>query len=235
MDGLRKGQGDRPEYELSSLPLPIIHKDFDFSLRQILNSRNGSTPLDTTMVEMAGRKVAEEAEKLALGTASSYTYGGGTVYGLTNFPSRITSVSGTLPTTSGWTGATLLTEVLAMRQAAQDAYHYGPYTLYVSSKWDEYLDQDYSASKGDNSVRERIAKVNGITAVTTLDYLNNYDMILVQDTTDVMREVVGMDITTIQWESEGGMRLHFKVMAILVPQARADQNGNTGIVHVVPS
>jgi len=53
----------------------------------------------------------------------------------------------------------------------------------------------------------------------------------VQQTSDVIREVVGMDITTVQWEEEGGMRLNFKVMAILVPQLRADFNGNTGIVH----
>jgi hypothetical protein len=27
------------------------------------------------------------------------------------------------------------------------------------------------------------------------------------------------------------MRIHFKVMAIMVPQLRADMNGNTGLVH----
>ncbi len=50
-------------------------------------------------------------------------------------------------------------------------------------------------------------------------------------TTDVVREVIGMDVTTVQWETKGGMQLNFKVMAILVPQIRADQNSNTGIVH----
>jgi hypothetical protein len=77
--------------------------------------------------------------------------------------------------------------------------------------------------------------VDGITDMRTVDYLPSYTMVMVQLTTDVVREVVGMDVTTVQWETHGGMQLHFKVMAILVPQIRADQNNNTGIVHGVVS
>jgi hypothetical protein len=35
----------------------------------------------------------------------------------------------------------------------------------------------------------------------------------------------------VQWETVGGMRLNFKVMAIQVPQIREDFNGNCGICH----
>ena len=42
---------------------------------------------------------------------------------------------------------------------------------------------------------------------------------------------LGADITTVQWESHGGMQINFKVMAIMVPQLRADFTGQTGIVH----
>jgi hypothetical protein len=40
-----------------------------------------------------------------------------------------------------------------------------------------------------------------------------------------------MDITTVQWESHGGMQLNFKVMCLMLPQLRTDFYGNTGIVH----
>jgi len=232
MDGLRQGPTDRPKFELSNLPLPIIHKDFDFSARQVMVSRNGGPPLDTTTAELAGRKVAETAEKLLLGTYGTYAFGGGTIYGYTNFPSRLTKTM-TAPTADGWTAVTAVTEVLAMRLQAQQAYHYGPYRLYCSLPWDTYLDADYSAAKGNNTLRNRLAAIEGIQSVTTLDYLSDdaYVMLLVQQTTDVVRVVVGMDITTVQWETRGGMQLNFKVMAILVPQLRADQNGNTGLVH----
>jgi len=230
MDGLHQGQADRPVYSLTNLPLPIIHKDFFFSARQVMTSRNGGSPLDTTTAELAARKVAEGAEKLALGVASEYVFGGGTIYGLANFTSRLTK-SMTLPTASAWTGKTVVTEILQMKQQSMNAYHYGPWVLYTSPSWDQYLDEDYSSAKGDNTVRERIAKIEGIQAVRTADYLTDYQMILVQQTSDVVREVIGMDITTVQWPSQGGMQINFKVMAILVPQVRADHNGKTGIVH----
>jgi uncharacterized linocin/CFP29 family protein len=230
MDGIRESQGDRPEFELTNLPLPIIHKDFQFSLRQIMASRNGGSPLDTTTAELAARRVAEQAEKLLLGVASSYTYGGGTIYGYTNFPSALTKVI-TSPTASGWSAATAVQEVLQMRNQSQAAYHYGPWMLYCSPNWDVYMDDDYSSSKGDNTLRDRLNKIEGIQGVVTLDYLTGYKILLVQMTSDVVREVIGMDITTAQWETKGGMQLNFKVMAILVPQLRADQNGNTGIVY----
>lgn len=230
MDGLRESQSDRPVYELTNLPLPIIHKDFQFSARQIMASRNGGSPLDTSMAELAGRKVAEYAEKLLLGKLSTYTYGGGTIYGYTNYTSALTKTI-TSPTASGWTAATTVQEVLAMRYQSQAAYHYGPWMCYCSPAWDVYMDDDYSSSKGDNTLRDRLKKIEGIQDVRTLDYLENYDLLLVQMTSDVVREVVGMDITTLQWESHGGLQLNFKVMAIMVPQLRADQNGNTGIVY----
>jgi len=77
----------------------------------------------------------------------------------------------------------------------------------------------------------RLMDIQSINDVRTLDHMTGWDLILVQQTSDVIREVVGMDITTVQWESMGGMRINFKVMAIMVPQLRADFNGNTGIVH----
>jgi len=232
MDALRDNANDRPIFELTNLPLPIIHKDFSFSARQIATSRNGGSPLDTTMAELASRKVAEEAEKLLLGVstvADQYSFGGGVIYGYTDYPNRLTRTI-TSPATSGWTGATFLADVLAMRQQSVNAYHYGPWVLYVSTAWDQYLDDDFKANS-DKTTRNRVKELEGITDIRTLDYLTGFDILLVQLTSNVVREVIGMDVTTVQWESKGGLQLDFKVMAIMVPQLRADQNSNTGIVH----
>ena len=45
-EGLSKTNRDREVYDLNSLPLPIVHKDWSFSLRDIEMSRNGQRPLE---------------------------------------------------------------------------------------------------------------------------------------------------------------------------------------------
>ena len=101
----------------------------------------------------------------------------------------------------------------------------------MGTGWLRYLDNDFNAAYPNMTVRQRIAAIDGIQSVMTLDYLTDYKVILVQQTSDVVRDVIGMDLTTVQWETKGGMQLNFKVMGIMVPQLRADINYNTGIVH----
>jgi len=228
MDGLRAGNADRPTFDLTNLPLPIVHKDFHFSARQIAASRNGGSPLDTSAAELAARMVGEEIEKMHLGVSSSFAYGGGTLAGLVNFTPALSKTL-TAPTAQGWSGSTFVNEVLDMRALAAAAYHYGPFRLYHSPAWDKYLDNDFKANS-DLTVRQRVAAIEGIGGVTSADHLTGYQAVLVQMTSDVIRVVVGMEITTIQWDTNGGLQKNFKVMGILVPQVRADQNANTGIV-----
>jgi hypothetical protein len=230
MDPARIGEGDRPEFDTGYLPLPICHYDFYFNLREIAVSRNGGNPLDTTMASEAGISVVEELEQLTLGTLPTYSYGGGTIYGLLNFPGRATETL-TDPTDTGWEGSILVNEVLAMRKSASDRKRYGPYVLYVSPDWDLYLDADYSATKGQNSLRQRILEIEGITEIRQLDYLTGLQFVLVEMQTRNIRMVIGLELTTIQWDTIGGMRQNFKVMALMVPNLRSDGDGNSGIVH----
>lgn len=230
MDPARKSEGDRPEFDFINLPLPVIHKDFHFTARQIAVSRNGGTAIDTTTAQLAARRVIEEGEKLALGVSGTYSYGGGTVYGLTNFPGRMTKTLRS-PFHSAWTPQWFIDEVLGMRQQSQNAKNYGPWILYISPLWDVFLDKDYSELYSGGTLRARVTQTRGITDIRTLDFLTGYQVILVQMTSDVIRIINGMDLTTLQWETDGGMLIHFKVMMIQVPQVRADIEGNTGIVH----
>ncbi len=237
MDPARQSEGDRPEFDLTNLPLPVIHKDFFYNARQVATSRNSGAPIDTTTAQLASRRVAEEIEKLTLGVSDSFTYAGGTVYGFVNFPHRLT-MELTDPATSGWTPAVLISEILEMRQKSTDTFYFGPWVLYFSTYWSRYLDEDYSTLKGDLTLRERIAKIDGVSAVRTADFLPGKQIVMVQMTSDVVRMVLGMDITTLQWESMGGLRLDFKVMAIIVPQLRAVSTavngfGTSGIIHGV--
>lgn len=236
MDGMRQSESDRPVFSLLNFPLPIIHKDFQISLRELLASRTGYSPLDTTTAELAGRRVAEQVEQFTLGTTNtlllgqaSYTYGGNTIYGYMNFPNRIT-YSITAPTAAGWTPEQTIADVLQMKKASQTAYHFGPWMMYAGLYWDPYLDADYKPTYNDTTLRQRLRGIDGILDVKTVDYIPDQTLILVQQTTDVARMVIGMDITTVQWESHGGMTMNFKIMAVMLPQLRTDLNGNTGVV-----
>jgi uncharacterized linocin/CFP29 family protein len=234
MDGLRQASDFRPVFESAYLPLPFVHSDFQYSARQLATSRQTGAPLDTTTGEMAGRRVAEMLERLTLGRLSTYTYGGGTIYGMTNFPSRLTATF-TAPNSTGWTPATLLDEMLDAKQTLQDAKHYGPYMVYFSSAWDKYLDNDFNTNYPNKTLRQRISEIDGFQEIRTLDYLDTasstYNIIITEMDTGTIRLVIGMDVTTLEWDDMGGLRKNYKVMAIIVPQLRADYDGNTGILH----
>lgn len=233
MDGLRRGNNDRPTYELLNIPLPIIHKDFSFTTRQLLVSQNSNSPLDSVGAELAARRVAEEIEQMTLGLSTAFQYAGGTLYGLTDFPQRNTKVI-TAPTAGGWAPATLIGEVLSMISISKADNNYGPWMVYCAPDWDEYMDDDYSAAKGDLTLRERIAKIEDIKGCKTLDYLTGFTLLLVQMTADNVRMVIGMEIVTVRWQTQGDMEHNFKVMAIIVPQVRSDITGKCGIVHGAP-
>ncbi len=281
MDGMTEGRNDAPQFQMEGLPLPITHVDFWFSARKLAESRNSGTPLDMTLAENAARRVAEKIEKTLIGVetgitgpASPLSSGYGrtpSVYGYLNFSQRLTKTNLTTPTASNQ--ATVLADILAMRDQLTANRFYGPFMLYHSDDWDAYMDGDYILSGGNvatQTLRNRIRAIDGIEDVRRLDYLFSaaqqqnpyytsstvgttgqaiyrgpagsgattarpFTLIMVQMTSDVVRAVNGMDITTVQWESVGGMRLNFKVMCIQVPQIRADAYGNCGLLVATTS
>lgn len=229
MDGLTPGDSDRPVYDLVNLPLPIIHKEVSMSARQLATSRNGNTPLDTSMLELAAIKVAEEAEKLHLGTFGTYTFGGATLYGLINFPSRITG-SATDPAGGGWTPSVTYNDVLAMIAAGYDKFRYGPFKLWYSTGYLQYMMRQFSLY--DPTPLERaIANIPQISSVEVCDYLTGKQLLLVQEDSNTVRTVIGMDIQTVQWQERGGLLEKFRVMAMMVPQMKVDQASNSGVIH----
>lgn len=231
MDGVNKSQKDRPNYDLNYLPLPIVHKDFSFNARVLAASRTTGDPLDTTTAEQAARMVAEKLETMLFRGVSSYAFGGGTIYGYCDFPQRNQVTLASQWDASGTSGTDILDDVRAMKQASIDDKHYGPWVLYVPTNYETVLDDDFKA-ESDKTIRQRILEIQGITEVKVSDKLAADNVVLVQMSSDVVRMVEGMAIQTLEWNEQGGLVHNFKVMAIMVPQIRADQYGNCGIVHL---
>ena len=232
MDAITRTKKDRPEFDLKSLPLPFVHKDFSINMRTLAASRAaagaGGSALDTTAAMQSSRVVSEMVENMLFNGASSYSFGGGTIYGYIDHPQN-----NDVTLTVNWddaakTGELILDDVRSMKQASIDAMHYGPWVLYVPTAYETVLDDDFKANS-DKTIRQRILEIQGIQAVTVIDKLPANTVLLVQMDIDTVRMVEGMAMTTVEWQEGGGFATNYKVMTIMVPQIRADQNGNCGV------
>lgn len=240
-DGLSEGTGAQPGFISDGLPLPITHAPFSFSSRQIEVSRNTGQPLSTVQASMATRRVMEAVEQMTIGnyTPSAYTPSNSSVYrraprvyGYTNHPDRNTATV-TAPTATGWTPADLVDEINGVIEDMLDIGFNGPFNVYYDKKWTSYLNADYSAAKGDNTLRQRIEEIEEVSALKRLSFLNSdYAILVVQMTEDVARAINGMEFSMIQWDTKGGMQKNFKVMGIQVPHVRSDASGNCGVTHM---
>jgi uncharacterized linocin/CFP29 family protein len=228
MDGISRSKGDRPNFEPVYLPLPIIHKDFALNARTLAASRQTGEALDATGVELATRQAIEKSEDLLFTGSGQYSFGGGTIYGYSDFPSRNTGFLSADWATA--TGEQILTDVLAMKASLNADGFYGPFVLYVPTTAEAGLDKDFKAAS-DKSVRQRLLEINMIDDIKVADKLAAQSAILVQMTSDVVRLVSGMPWQVVEWSVEGGMAFNYKVMGIQVPQLRADQAGKCGIAH----
>lgn len=248
MDGLGENRQDSHLFKLRSMPLPITHAGFVFSKRRLMTS--SGFQLDTANAEAAGRRIAEKIEKQVIGVDAGLLYGpdpsvdtrydsglNSKVYGMMNFPYRITKTDLTTPT--GSNPEAVKQDVIEMREALYAQGFYGPFMLYHTPAYDAFLDDDYFRTGGtsaNRTLRERIMEIDGIAGIRRLNWWTTtspsaYNMILIQMTSDVARAIVGMEITTLNWESHGGLKKNWKVMTIQAPQFKADYYGKAGLVH----
>lgn len=237
MDGLKRGQNDRPKYNTNYLPIPIVHVDYEINSRVLSASRNMGNPLDTTSAERAARKVNEKLESM-LFTSTTYSFGGGTIYSYLNHPDRnqvtlSTNWDDISASSSQSIGEQIIDDVIAMKQQAINNHYYGPFMIYIPTNYETLMDKDYDTSGASTqTIRQRIEAINNIEGVKVVDTLPDDNVLMVQMTSDVVRLVRGMGIQNVEWSNEGGMVTNYKVMTIQVPQIRSDQEGNSGIIHL---
>lgn len=228
MDGINRGENASQQFDLTSMPIPIVSLPFEITARELAMMRRDGRQLDTSLAEAATRKVTEMLEKLALGTAGTFVFGGATLYGLTNHP-HINTATVIDWDSSTKTQAQRLTDVIALKAASQADRHFGPWTLYVSYDWEQWLDEDYNtyASK---TLRARILDIEGIASIEVTDYLTAKKLLLVENTKETADVIVGMNPTVIQWQTNP-LQYNFQVMAILPVRVRSDYNQRSGIVY----
>jgi len=236
MDGVTRSRADRVTFSLVSTPLPIVHHDFQITARHLAASRRLGQPIDTTQAAEASRQVAEKLEDMLFnGLSSGDTLGFGSdtaqLFGYTNRTNRNTVTLATDWDASAATGATILADVLAMINAAHQDFHFGPFGLYVPTAYWVPLMDDFKANS-DKTIFQRLNELPDIQFVKPADELTADNVVLIELTRTNVDMVVGMQPTTISWETQGGMVMFFKVMAIMVPRIKIDANSRSGVVHL---
>lgn len=237
MDGVTRGNNDHLLFNLVSTPLPITHSDFQITARHLAASRKGGIALDVSMAEEAARQVSETLEGTLLnGNNAGDILGFGSdsarLFGYTNRTDRNTVTLSENWDAAGKTGEEILADVIAMINANQAARMFGPYMLYVPQAYWVQLMEDFKANS-DKTVMQRIIELPDIIGVKPADKLTANNVLLVQMTKSNVDMAVGMQPTVVAWETQGGMVLNFKVMAIMVPRIKLDHGNRSGVCHLV--
>jgi len=227
MSGLSESQNDRVIYDLQGMPIPIIHKDFNINIRALMASRNEGIPLDTTQAKFASRKVSQGIETV-LFKGATVLGSNNPIYGYTTAPYRNT---GSL--TGDWMTADpqdIVSDTLAMIQALVNDNMYGPYVMYIPTAVAVRFGEDYK-SFGDATILARLKEIPQIEDIKWSKDLASNEVLLVMMAPEVVDMIDGMQPTTIEWETHGGMIVNFKVMAIMIPRIRNDIINQSGIAH----
>lgn len=246
MDGIKRASSDQLIVNFANLlPLYIIHKDINFSLREMEEAANGDVPLDTTNLAAAAEKISETIEDVTVNGPTVVeggvvrlptAWGNASAYGFTTAPNRGTGHLGGQWSDTGYSPQSIKNDVMAMMAAQVVQRQYGPYMLYVPVGYEQRLNDDYTYS-GQTSVsatitvRDRIKKFDKIVDVRVADFLAADNVLCVNWTPKTADLVICVDPMVIPWQSEGGMQQNFKILTIMVPRFKYTQALRSGIQH----
>ncbi len=226
MSGVAAGVEDVSAFDMAGVPIPIVHKDFRLSVRELEAARRMGNAIDTTNAAVAGQKVAEGLESI-LFNGSDIKSGGYALYGYTTHPNRNTGLAdgdfGTI--------ANIYPTVNRMVAAARNDGYGGPYVLYVPN--DQYSEMlaVYTDGSGQTALRRCLENIPGLQKVQNASALTSGTLVLVSMQRNVVDLAVAQDVVTIEWGEMGGMLSRFKVLAAMAPRIKSDGAGHSGIVH----
>lgn len=234
MTGRSRGRMDAVDYNLKTVPLPVVYKEIEMGERELVASRNLGQGLDTHSVFEATRVVAEQLANMLYGGYAAINFNGATIFGLTTHPARNTG------TGSSWgTLTNIHVDVVSMVGSSVADNYDGPWTLDVSTnQYIEMLNR-YTDGSSSTGVAE-VMKIPGLEKVVKASQLTDGSATLRQNTRNVLeweqvnlggQDVNGIQIVLLEWMSGDGLVHHMKVMAIATPVVKSDYPGQSGIVH----
>lgn len=229
MAGVTAGEEDAVDFTEVGVPIPIIHKNFRINIRKLEASRRMGDSLDVTQARVATRRVRDAIEDMIVNGASALTMRDSTVTavlrGLTDHGDRNTG------TGDDWGTATNVhTNINEMIADAEADNYLGPYGIYVARTQFGQARLRHTDGSGEMAI-ESALRIPGVEFIKASDQLTAGEAVLVSLNGDVIDLAIAQDIVVVEWETQGGLVQHFKVMAAMAPRVKSDADGRSGIVH----
>jgi len=206
---------DRIELTEFDVKVPVIHKEFALSWRDVIASRYGGLPIETRHVENAARQVAEEEDKLLI----TGEYAGASPWPALGIEGLATATGRKTQGSAGAWPANSLTDISAAMGVLEGVGHYGPYALILRSSWAAklrtliantgifYLEKVQELVKAGIFVSDQLYTSVGATTSGLLLELaeGNFEML------------VGQDLTTFM-QQDNDMNINGKVYEVVAPR-----------------
>lgn len=233
MSGDAEDTRDRLNFETITVPIPVIHKGFTITSRELDASRISGSGLDAIHAVTAARKVRDAIEALIANGTNGPTIGGFAVQGLTNKTNRIAD------TASNFGGGDFATEgngyktINGMISQLEARGFRGPYACYVArTQHGELRDRHTDGSgRSELAIIEENLRSAGLLYVKACDALAAGSVVVFQASLDAIDLAVAQDIAVVQWSPNGGLSNHYKVMAALAPRVKGNSTSDVGICH----
>jgi len=229
-----RGENQMPIRTINRLPIYLTTDDFSIGIRTLKMSQRVGQPLDMSLIKQATRRVNESIEDAAINGATTIdgqalVVGGYAAPGLLNAPNAAAQALTLAAWSTAPVGSTVFAQTQLMIGKLQTNKKYGPYRMYVGTAIGNALDTDFASTKGENSIKDRLLKIEAMQAIRVADMMPAGKVALVQMTSDVIDMVNGQSPTVIPWTSQDGFTLFWLVMAIMVPRVRSDYDSASGI------
>ena len=231
LDGRGKAKEDQAVVSYVGTPLPIYDSVASWGWRQMLQMQAEGGNLESATISNHQRKIADKLEDMVINGVSDMVVGGDQVYGLTNHPQRNTRSTGV--TLNGATGVQWVAEIKATLQLNHADNHRGPQTIYLN--WDDWFyaqTEDYSATKGSNTIAQRVLQIPNVGSVVPASNVTASDIIALDKQRDVVEMLNGMPMTQRpinRLNTEDDFKI--KIMAAQAIQLKYDATNQMGLAH----
>lgn len=233
MDGRSSARADVATIQLDGTPVPLIESPVRMGWRAMEVNRKGSVKIDQVSIDNAQRVVAEALEAMAL-NGSAIQVSGAKVYGLRTLPQRYTTTHGVALASA--TGAQWMTAVGgAVKNMVTQQNAYGQCVVFLNYADWIYAGQTEFAAGYPKTILQRLLEIPNVSEIVPVPTLPASEIIALSgvDTGEWGTVLSAMPLTVQPLVRQNQQDDYvWNVIAMQVPQFRADANGKSRIVHL---